>query len=106
MKHRVRLTDKAEHDIDSVLLWFHDQSAAAAGTAWFAQLMAAIDTLESHPERCGLAAESVDLGLEIRELLVGKHRGKHRVLFQVVGSTVYILRVRHSSRDAIARFDL
>lgn len=34
--------------------------------------MAKIDTLETHAERCGIADESADLGVEIRELLFGK----------------------------------
>ncbi|MEZ6064124.1 MAG: hypothetical protein R3B90_00095 [Planctomycetaceae bacterium] len=72
MQYRVMLTDKAEADVESVLKWFSDQRATDAGGRWFAQLMAKLDTLEQHPERCSLAVESEDLGEEIRELLVGR----------------------------------
>lgn len=98
MKYQVRLTEKAEGDIDSVLQWFRDQSAEGAGAKWVARLLAAMDTLESSPERCGLAAESADIGVEVRELLVGKHRTKYRVLFQIRERTVHVLRVRHGAR--------
>ena len=48
------------------LAWFREQSALDAGGRWFAQLMEQIDKLETMPERCGLAAESEELGLEIQ----------------------------------------
>jgi plasmid stabilization system protein ParE len=68
--------------------------------------MARLDTLENHPERCALAAESEDVGEEIRELLLGRRRYKYRILFTVSGKTVTILRVWHSSRDSITREEL
>ena len=106
MKFQVRLTAKAEEDLEIILRWFQEQSAGVAGVRWMAQLMARIATLESHPERCPLAAEAEDLGLEIREHSIGRRRGKHRLLFQIQGRTVFILRVWHSARDAISRDDL
>ena len=69
MKYRVRLTAKAEADVDGVLRWFQEQQASVAGGRWFARLLAKIDTLETHPGRCGVADESNDLGIEIRQLL-------------------------------------
>ncbi len=106
MKYRVRLTGKAEQDVSEVLGWFRDQSAIEAGVRWFARLMAQIDKLETMPKRCGLAAESEDLGLEIRELHLGRRRGTFRLLFQIRGQVVYILRVWHSARDAVSPDDL
>ena len=103
MAYRVVVTDKAEADVESVLKWFHNQQATEAGSRWYALLMARLDTLENHPERCALAAESEDVGQEIRELLLGRHRYKYRILFTVSGKTVTILRVWHSSRDSITR---
>ena len=78
----------------------------AAGGKWFAQLMAAVDMLETMPERRGLAAEAADIGIVIRELLIGKRQGTYRVLFQVRARTVYILRVWHHARDAVTRDDV
>ena len=106
MKYRVRLTEKAEQDVSDALVWFREQSAVEAGSRWFARLMAHVDTLETMPERCGMAAESKDLGLEIRELHLGRRRGTYRLLFEIRGETVYILRVWHSARDAVSRDDL
>jgi plasmid stabilization system protein ParE len=106
MAFRVVLTDKAEADVESVLKWFHDQQATEAGGRWFAQLMAKLNTLEQRPERCLPAAESEEVGLVVRELLLGRRRYKYRILFRISGQTVIILRVWHSSRDAITRNDL
>ena len=106
MKYRVRLTDRAEQDVSDVLAWFRQQSAVEAGGRWFAGLVAHIDKLETMPERCGLAAESEDLGLEIRELHVGRRRGTYRLLFEIRGQTVYILRVWHSARNAVSRDEI
>lgn len=106
MQYRVLLTDKAESDVESVLEWFSDQQATDAGGRWFAQLMARLNTLELHPEGCSLAAESKDLGEEVRELLLGRRHFKYRLLFRIKARTVEILRVWHSSRDAITRKEL
>lgn len=53
-----------------------------------------------------VAAESHEIGEEIREALLGRGRYKHRMLFNVRGNIVTILRVWHSSRDAVPRDDL
>ncbi len=73
-KYHVLLTDKAEADVAAVLAWFRSQSAVAAGAKWFAPLTAVIDQLEIMPERCAKATEGTDLGLDLREILVGKRR--------------------------------
>jgi len=104
--YRVLLTDKAEADVAAVLQWFRDQRATEAGGRWFAQLMSRLDTLEPRPERCPVMPESVDVGDDIRELLLGRGRYRYRILFRIVGRTVHILRVWQGSRDAITRQDL
>lgn len=106
MAYRVVLTDKAEADVEQVLQWFHDQQATSAGNRWFAQLMRKLTTLENHPHRCVLAAESEEVGQEIREALLGQRRYKHRILFWISSNVVTILRVWHSSRDSLTREDL
>ncbi|MGL5095330.1 MAG: type II toxin-antitoxin system RelE/ParE family toxin [Planctomycetia bacterium] len=106
MNHRVHITDKALADAESVVVWFQEQKAAAAGRRWFSALWKTVDTLESHPERCPSAAEAEDVGREVRELLFGGRRGQYRILFEIRGRTVYILRIWHSARDAFTISDL
>lgn len=100
------MTLKAEADIAAVLAWFRDQQALEEGGRWVAALLRVIGTLENHPLRCGIADESADIGTEIRQLLFGKRHGKYRVLFQIDGRTVDILRVRHGAQDRVASDDL
>ena len=106
MKYQVRMTAKAEQDVDAVLAWYRDQSAKAAGGRWLDRLSGGIDRLERMPQRCSLAAEAGDIGREIRKLLIGRGRNKHRLLFEIRGKLVYILRVWHSARNAVTRCDL
>ncbi len=68
--------------------------------------MAKLETLEDQPERCSIAAESEELGQEIRELLLGRRRYKYRILFKLSGRLVVILRVWHGSRDSITREEI
>jgi plasmid stabilization system protein ParE len=95
MAHAVEITARALREIDEALEWLAERSPAAAGR-WHEQLMDAVRSLEDHPERCGLAPESEWFSGEIRQHLHGKRRGVYRILFEIRGATVYILRVRHS----------
>ncbi len=104
--YRLVITETAESDIAAVLEWFRTQRASAAGGRWFNQLLSRLDTLEQHPDRCPMAAESNRIGQEIRELLFGRRRFKYRILFRIKRSTVEILRVWHCSRDDIPPTDI
>jgi plasmid stabilization system protein ParE len=106
VKYRVRVTAKAEGDVDAKLSWFHQRAETDAGRRWFSHLMAKLATLETHPQRCAIASESDDVGDEIRELLFGKRLGVYRIIFKIEGRTVHILRVWHAARDRIKPEDL
>src|SRR6476469_6600321 len=97
MAHSVRITARALREIDTALAWLAERSRTAAGR-WYDQLMEAVRSLENNPERCGLAPESAWYPGELRQMLHGKRRGVYRILFEVRGQTVYILRVRHSAQ--------
>lgn len=68
--------------------------------------MARMDTLETQPERCRLADEADDVGIELRELLFGRRHGMYRILFEIQGRVVHILRIRHTARDSVSGSDL
>ncbi len=106
MRYTVRLTAKAEADVDAALTWLRQQTSEAVVSRWFAQLSARIETLQSNPRRCGLAVEHSDLELEIRELVFGRRLGRYRILFGISGNTVNVLRVWHAARDAVTGTDL
>lgn len=106
MTYQVRITAKAEQDVEGVLRWFREQTAMPAGEKWVARLLAKIETLEKNPQRCRFASEAAEVGIDLRELLIGRRRGIYRILFEIQGQTVYILHIRHSARDSLGKSDL
>ena len=93
----VHITARALREIEKALEWLSERSRAAAAR-WYEQLMEAVRSLENTPERCGLAPESDWYPGELRQLLHGKRHGVYRILFEIRGDTVYILRIRHSAQ--------
>lgn len=65
-----------------------------AADRWFAGLVDAIDTLETHPRRYRRAIESRHFRREIRQMLYVSHR----VLFTIHRSEVRVLYVHHAAR--------
>jgi hypothetical protein len=57
MRYKVLLTDRAESDLGSSLLWLREQRANDAGKRWFTLLRERIQALELRPDRCTVAAE-------------------------------------------------
>jgi plasmid stabilization system protein ParE len=99
MHYRVDITELALQEIDQHLAWLVDRSPTGAAR-WHEKLLAAIDSLEENPTRCPLAPESDwHLGGELRQHCFGKRRGVYRILFEIRGNVVYILRVRHAAQD-------
>lgn len=95
MAHRIHITALALLEISEKLQWLSRRSRPAAARR-HAQFLEAIRSLEINPEQWGLAPESSWHPGDIRQLLRGKRGGVYRILFEVRGNTVYILRVRHA----------
>jgi plasmid stabilization system protein ParE len=106
MRYRVDITARALQEIDVQLAWLANRSAAGAAR-WHEKLLAAVDSLEGEPTRCPLAPENDwHLGNELRQLRFGKRRGLYRILFEIRGRVVYILRVRHGSQNLLDPDDI
>jgi plasmid stabilization system protein ParE len=97
MTFRVRISDKAWSEIDQAYEWLAWRSPEAA-LRWKEKLLDAVDSLARFPERCPRAPESAAFGTKLRELRFGKRQGAFRVIFQIRGRTVNVLRVRHAAR--------
>jgi len=100
MAHSVFITARALSEIDEALDWNAEKSESAA-LRWYERLIVAIQSMAHHPERCELAPEADWFGAEIRQLLYGKRRGIYRILFEIRGNKVMILRVRHSAQTLL-----
>ena len=78
-------------------------SGRSGAKKWFARLMACIDKLENMPERCGLAAEAKDLGLEIRELHLAAAGERIACSLKCAGGSCTFCVFGTAPRDAVTR---
>ena len=92
--YTVQLTPDAEADLDAFFNRISAYSPVSAGR-WIAGMRATIDSLDRLPERCGRAWESRVARRVIREIYHGRRRSRYRILFDIVGDRVRVLRVRH-----------
>ncbi len=97
MTYKLIVTPTADAEAMEAFAWYAERSEEAA-QRWHEGLTRAIDSLARLPTRCPVSeADSRALGCEVRLLLYGKRRGVYRILFSIVGDTVWILRIRHSA---------
>ena len=98
MKHRIIITPQAEQDLRVAYLYIRKRGSLTAARTWLAAIRKRIKTLAQHPERTALAPESASFAEPVRELLYGSgNRGIYRILFAVLGGSVFVLHVRHGS---------
>jgi plasmid stabilization system protein ParE len=96
--YRVIVTPTADNEAMEAVRWYAERSPDAA-QHWHDGLALAIDSLAGMPSRCPVSPDdSQALGCEVRILLYGKRRGVYRILFSIVGDTVWVLRIRHRTR--------
>ncbi len=105
MAFQVVFRPRARSDIAATVAWFARTSPAAAAR-WRAGLLRIVENLETDPNRYPAADEAADLGVDLRQLLYGRRRNVHRVLFTIEGQTVNILRIRHAAQDQLASDDI
>jgi plasmid stabilization system protein ParE len=102
MKYHIELAATAKADIRQQALWLRGEASPAIADRWLAGLYEAIDTLQTHPGRCSIAAESRKFPEELRQLLYGRRKKHHRrIIFTIREDTVYVLYVRHGHRDEL-----
>ena len=102
MAFRVRFSDEAQEDVAELTAYIVGQSGAQAGDRWLVGLVALTNSLSEMPERFALAPESDLTEQGVRQTIYHSHR----ILYEVVGEEVRILRVYHSRRDRLRPEDL
>jgi plasmid stabilization system protein ParE len=101
MTFRVETTAEADREADAILEWLISEHAGDTGVRWFRALEDAIESLAEFPERCSLAPESPHFPFEVRHLLYGRPPHIYRILFTMLGDTVYVLHIRHGRRQPV-----
>jgi plasmid stabilization system protein ParE len=107
MAYRVSLSAPAEADAYAAFERIRE-AAPARAEKWLIRLFASILSLDDMPVRCALVPEATELGFPARQLLYGKGKGVYRIIFHIREDEqhVRILRIWHSSRDAITIDDV
>ncbi len=103
MSRTLALTTRAEEDI---LRAAGGISNPLVASRWLTRVLAHIAKLSDSAEWYGLADESDELGVELRETFFGKKSGKYRIVYQIVGDVVRVITVRRGSRDRLTTDDL
>ena len=105
MTHTVHLQPAAEGDLNDAYL---NVAKHAPETArhWVERFRESLNSLSSHPERCGFAPERKVLKVDLRQFHYGRRPNVFRAVFVIEGSQVYILRIYRASRDRLTPADL
>jgi plasmid stabilization system protein ParE len=106
MPARVLILRKAYADLDSHFEFITRNVSRSSAIRWRDRLLERIATLEHHPEQHPLSEDAGELGLELREFLVGRRRHVYRVLFTIEGDVVNVHRVRHAAQTQLDPDDL
>ena len=101
MAYAVRVTETAEGELEEAYAWIHKRSPLNA-ERWRCDLIERAATLKNHPKRCPLAPENDGAKCELRHFIFGNYR----VLFTIMGQTVYVLHIRHCARDFMSPEEL
>jgi plasmid stabilization system protein ParE len=103
----VILTGPAKRDIQAAYNWWKENRSAEQADRWYKGILATTKSLRNRPQRCSLAAETDLLAQGIRQHHFGLgRRPTHRIIFAIDNNTVVVLRVRHTSQDALSAEDL
>jgi plasmid stabilization system protein ParE len=104
MTFRVEIARRAAREIEEQYAWFAKRSRVSADR-WRDCLLAAVDSLEEQPQCCPEASEAEWYGPTLRQLLHGKCRCIHRILFEIRGDGVVVLGVRHGAGELLGPED-
>jgi plasmid stabilization system protein ParE len=100
MRFQVEITRTAAREIEERYQRISQQGRNSA-EKWRAGLIEAVESLETNAEMYPEAPEAEWYGNGLREFYYGKRRNTYRILFEVRGAIVYILRVRHGRQDLL-----
>jgi plasmid stabilization system protein ParE len=108
MTYEVILTARARQDLREITAWYVQRSGRQdVADRWVDGFFDTLENLRTNPTRCPLVREVASLDMDVREIHYGSGRKKtHRILYEVIGECVFIMRIRHSAQRDITRDDL
>ena len=95
MAYLVRITSRAERDLERLYSQINARNSAAA-LKWYLGLRDAVLSLEGQPNRCPVTPEN----RKLRHMLYGRKPHVYRVIYRVLerGKQVEVLHIRHGAR--------
>lgn len=107
MSYEVRLTHKAEQQLNAAVDWWAEHRSPEQAERWHAGVVNAMLSLGVNPLRCRLARENRAAPIELRELQYGLgRRTSHRILFAVRQDRIVVYAIRHVAQDDLTVDDL
>ena len=101
MAYRVEIARNAEVELEELFVWVVER-APQQGVTSFNRLEKTILSLDRHPKRCPVAAQSIDPSHPVRVLTFGRKPHGYRVFFTVDDDSS-VMRVVHVRRGARRR---
>lgn len=97
-QYTVELTPTADAELRAAYRYIRERSPLNA-ERWLRAIYAAIDSLETFPQRCGMAREADALGEPLRQYIFKSHR----IIFYIdeAAKIVRIVYVRHASQRTV-----
>ncbi len=106
MSYLVEISQPAEDDFHAIYSYIAARSAEGA-VRWKEAFEQAIESLETMPLACSLAAENDDHDAEIRQFAFNTRSGVvYRGLITIVEQTVHILHIRGSGQNPMTQDEL
>jgi len=94
VKYRLVYQPNAAEELERAIEWSFSHYPQQA-SKWCSELLHAIESLASDPDRHPLARENGQFEQNIRQLLFGRGKSVYRVLYTVDGDVVRILHIRY-----------
>lgn len=108
MKFTVEYTRRAERDIREATAWYVERSGDLdVASDWFNGIHTLIADLSHTADTYPPAREFEMIEGDLREVHYGSgRRTTHRIIFEIIGRRVLILRIRHVSQRDLTQDDL
>ncbi len=92
----IRWSEAAVQDLETILAFIRCRAGAATARRLLSDLLAAIESLTTHPLRCRIVPELNEIGVTtFRELI----HGHHRICFTVHDRQVVLVSILDGRRD-------
>jgi len=106
MSRALRIVERARSDVNDIFNWLAHRSVQGA-LSWYLAFRRAIEEIATSPESFAEAPESHSLGRPLLQAPFKTRRGRvYRIVFEVSGSEIMILRVRGPGQSPLRRRDL